>query len=122
MVEIRGVDVYDPTTGAIRSDSTDEIACWFLDTAYSEEAFFVRHAYFAGGDRPYEKLAKTLRAEIDEAAWESLDSTVSRPFERPSAGKIAMKVIGTRFTGAGPMTSPSARQRVIAPGHRESSQ
>jgi adenine-specific DNA-methyltransferase len=93
VVEIRGLDVYDPTTGAIRSDSTDDIACWFLDTAYSEEAFFVRHAYFAGGDRPYENLARTLRAEIDEAAWESLYSTVSRPFERPSTGKIAVKVI-----------------------------
>lgn len=57
-VEIHGLDVYDPTTGAIRSDSTDDIACWFLDSAYNEEAFFVRHAYFAGGDRPYEKAGE----------------------------------------------------------------
>src|SRR5213592_5283322 len=92
-VEIRGVDVYDPTTGEIRSNSTDEIACWFVDTDYNEESFFVRHAYFTGADEPYEKLKRALRAEIDEAAWASLYSTVSRPFERPEAGKIAVKVI-----------------------------
>jgi len=93
VVEVRGVDVYDPTTGEIRSSSTDDIACWFIDTAYDEEAFFVRHAYFTGADEPYERLKRALRAEIDEAAWASLYSTVSRPFERPATGKIAVKVI-----------------------------
>lgn len=92
-VEIRGVDVYDPTTGAIRSSSTDDIACWFIDTAYNDESFFVRHAYFTGADEPYEKLKRALRAEIDEAAWSSLYSTVSRPFDKPESGKIAVKVI-----------------------------
>jgi len=91
--EIKGVDVYDPTTGEIRSSSTDDIACWFIDTDYNEESFFVRHAYFTGSDEPYEKLKKALRAEIDEAAWLSFYSTKSRPFEKPSAGKIAIKVI-----------------------------
>src|SRR5208282_4920803 len=97
-LEIRGVDVYDPTTGQIRSHSTDDIACWFLDTDYNGESFFVRHAYFTGADEPYEKLKKALRAEIDEAAWSSLYSTVSRPFPAPKGngkkpGKIAIKVI-----------------------------
>ncbi len=92
-VEIRGLDVYDPTTGEIRSNSTADIACWFLDTDYNGEAFFVRHAYFAGGDEPYDKLRRALRAEIEESAWASLHSTVSRPFERPSTGRIAVKVI-----------------------------
>ncbi len=92
-VEIAGVDIYDPTTSAVRSDSTDEIACWFIDTAYDGESFFVRHAYFTGADEPYAKLQRALRAEIDEAAWESLYSTVSRPFARPESGKIAIKVI-----------------------------
>jgi len=92
-VEVRGVDVYDPTTGQIRSSSTDDIACWFIDTDYNEESFFVRHAYFLGADEPYEKLKKALRAEIDEAAWSELYSAVSRPFERPGKGKIAVKVI-----------------------------
>jgi len=92
-VEIRGLDVYDPTTGEIRSQDTADIACWFIDTAYNGEAFFVRHAYFTGGDDPYTKLKTTLRAEIDEAAWASLNATVSRPFPRPSTGRIAVKVI-----------------------------
>lgn len=93
VVEIKGVDVYDPTTGQIRSSSADDIACWFIDTDYNEESFFVRHAYFTGADEPYEKLKRALKAEIDEAVWSSLYSTVSRPFDIPENGKIAIKVI-----------------------------
>ena len=93
IVEIKGVDVYDPTTGQIRSASTDDIACWFIDTNYNGESFFVRHAYFTGAEAPYDNLKRTLRAEIDEAAWSSLYSTVSRPFDKPETGKFAVKVI-----------------------------
>jgi adenine-specific DNA-methyltransferase len=93
VVQIKGVDVYDPTTGVIRSSSTDDIACWFLDTNYNEESFFVRHAYFTGAGDPYEKLKRALRAEINEAAWSTLYSTVSRLFDTPATGKIAIKVI-----------------------------
>ena len=93
MVEIKGVDVYDPTTGQIRSASTDDIACWFIDSNYNSESFLVRHAYFTGTEEPYDKLKRTLRAEIDEAAWSSLYSTVSRPFDKPETGKFAVKVI-----------------------------
>jgi adenine-specific DNA-methyltransferase len=92
-VEIRGVDVYDPTTGQVRSSSTDDIACWFVDTSYNEESFFVREAYFTGAGDPYESLRKALRADIDEAAWASLYTAVSRPFAPPETGKIAVKVI-----------------------------
>jgi adenine-specific DNA-methyltransferase len=73
--------------------STDDIACWFIDTNYNGESFFVRHAYFTGADQPYDKLKRALRAEIDEGAWSSLYSTVSRPFDPPATGKIAIKVI-----------------------------
>lgn len=93
VVEIRGVDVYDPTTGEIRSSSTDDIACWFIDTNYNGESFFVRHAYFTGADEPYDKLKRALRAEVDEDAWSQLYSTTSRPFPKPDTGKIAVKVI-----------------------------
>jgi adenine-specific DNA-methyltransferase len=93
IVEIKGVDVYDPTTGQIRSATTDDIACWFIDTDYDGESFFVRHAYFTGADQPYDKLKRALRAEIDEAAWSALYSTISRPFARPASGRIAVKVI-----------------------------
>lgn len=92
-VTIKGVDVYDPTTGEIRSSSTDDIACWFIDTNYNGESFFVRHAYFTGADEPYDKLKRALRAEIDEAAWRALYSTTSYPFDKPQTGKIAVKVI-----------------------------
>ena len=92
-VEVKGVDVYDPTTGQIRSHSTDDIACWFIDTDYNEESFFVRHAYFTGADQPYDKLKRALKAEINEEAWSSLYTTKSRHFDPPTTGKIAVKVI-----------------------------
>jgi adenine-specific DNA-methyltransferase len=93
VVEIRGVDVYDPTTGQVRSSTTDDIACWFVDTDYNEESFFVREAYFTGAGDPYQSLRRALRADIDEAAWASLYRTESRPFPPPGTGKIAVKVI-----------------------------
>ena len=92
-VTIRGVDIYDPTTGEIRSSTTDDIACWFIDTEYNGESFFVRHAYFTGADQPYDKLKRALRADVDEAAWSALYATTSYPFEKPSTGKFAVKVI-----------------------------
>jgi adenine-specific DNA-methyltransferase len=92
-VEIRGVDVYDPSTGEVRSRDTDHIAMWMLDTNYNEESFFVRHCYFTGGNDPYARLKRALRADIDEEAWATLYRTASRPFSRPETGKIAVKVI-----------------------------
>ncbi len=92
-MELKGLDVYDPTTGEIRNSSTDDIACWFIDTAYNGESFFVGHAYFTGAGEPYEKLKRALRAEIGEPAWSSIYSTTSRPFPRPDASRIAVKVI-----------------------------
>jgi adenine-specific DNA-methyltransferase len=95
VVHLKGVDIFDPTTGEVRSSKKveDDIACWFIDTDYDGESFFVRHAYFCGADEPYEKLKKALRAEIDEAEWSKLYSTRSLPFEAPMTGKIAVKVI-----------------------------
>jgi adenine-specific DNA-methyltransferase len=92
-VRVNGVDVFHPSTGEIRSDGPDGIACWFIDTDYNEESFFVRHAYFLGANDPYKALKTTLKAEIDEAAWESLHSDTSRPFPKPASGRIAVKVI-----------------------------
>jgi len=93
VVDIRGVDVYNPTTGEIRSSGTGEIALWMIDTDYDGESFFVRHCYFTGGNDPFSRLKRALKADIDETAWESLYSTRSRPFDRPQTGKIAVKVI-----------------------------
>jgi adenine-specific DNA-methyltransferase len=93
VVELKGVDVYDPTTGEVRSGTTDQVALWMVDSAYNEESFFVRHCYFTGGNDPFRRLKTALKADIDADAWASLYSTVSRPFDRPESGKIAVKVI-----------------------------
>ena len=92
-VKVNGVDVFHPNTGEIRSDSADGIACWFVDTDYNEESFFVRHAYFLGVSDPYKSLRTTLKAEINQEAWETLHSDTSRPFTKPTSGRIAVKVI-----------------------------
>lgn len=92
-VKVNGVDVFDPSTGEVRSDNADGIACWFIDTDYNEESFFVRHAYFLGANDPYSALKTTLKAEINSEAWASLNSDTSRPFDKPKSGRIAVKVI-----------------------------
>jgi len=92
-VKINGVDVFHPSTGEVRSDGAEGIACWFIDTDYNEESFFVRHAYFLGANDPYKSLKTTLKAEIDEDAWATLNSDTSRPFDKPQSGRIAVKVI-----------------------------
>lgn len=92
-VTIHGVDVFKPQTGKVESSGPDDIACWFIDTEYNEESFFVRHAYFLGQNDPYKSLKTTLKAEINEEAWESLHSAVSRPFNKPENSRIAVKVI-----------------------------
>ena len=92
-IKVNGVDVFHPQTGEVRSDGAEGIACWFIDTDYNEESFFVRHAYFLGANDPYSSLKTTLKAEINEEAWETLHSNISRPFDKPADGRIAVKVI-----------------------------
>lgn len=95
VIRLKGVDIFDPTTGEVRSSGRveDDVACWFIDTDYDGDSFFVRHAYFLGGKDPFEKLKTALKAEVDEDAWASLYSTESRPFAKPKSGRIAVKVI-----------------------------
>jgi adenine-specific DNA-methyltransferase len=92
-VKVNGVDVFKPQTGEVISDNADGIACWMVDTDYNEESFFVRHAYFLGSNDPYTALKTTLKAEIDPEAWATLHSDISRPFDKPLNGRIAVKVI-----------------------------
>ena len=92
-VKVNGVDIFKPQTGEVISDSADGIACWFIDTDYNEESFFVRQAYFLGANDPYKSLKTTLKAEINEDAWSTLNSDTSRPFVKPKFGRIAVKVI-----------------------------
>jgi len=95
-VEIKGMDIFDPTTGEVRSSGGSElkndVAAWFIDDDYNEESFFVRQAYFVGQD-PYDALKRALKAEIDETAWGEMNSTISRPFPKPAGGRICVKVI-----------------------------
>ena len=63
-VKVNGVDVFKPQTGEVISHGAEGIACWFIDTDYNEESFFVRHAYFLGANDPYKSLKTALRAEI----------------------------------------------------------
>jgi adenine-specific DNA-methyltransferase len=92
-VKVNGVDVFHPQTGEVRSDGPDGIACWFLDTDYNEESFFVRHAYFLGANEPYGAVKTTLKAEIDQDACAGLHSDTSRPFAKRKSGRVAVKVI-----------------------------
>ena len=92
-VKVNGVDVFHPNTGEVRSDGAEGIACWFIDSDYNGESFFVRHAYFLGANDPYKSLKTTLKAEINEEAWATLNSDTSRPFDKPKSGRIAVKVI-----------------------------
>ena len=93
VIKVKGVDVFKPQTGEVVSDGADGIACWFIDTDYNQESFFVRHAYFLGANDPYSALKTTLKAEIDKEAWATLNSDTSRPFDKPKSGRIAVKVI-----------------------------
>lgn len=93
VVEVLGVDVFDPKTGEVRASGKDDIAAWFIDTDYDETSFFVRHAYFLGANDPYKSLKTALKTEIDKEAWQTLYRDKSRPFSRPSTGRFAVKVI-----------------------------
>jgi adenine-specific DNA-methyltransferase len=92
-VKVNGVDVFKPQTGEVVSGGPEDIACWFIDTDYNGESFFVRHAYFLGANDPYSALKTTLKTEINADAWETLHSDTSRPFDKPATGRIAVKVI-----------------------------
>ena len=116
-VRVLGVDVFDPAKGEVRSDGPEGIACWFVDTDYNEESFFVRHAYFLGANDPYKSLKTTLRAEINQEAWESLHSDVSRPFPRPTRGRIAVKVINHLGDEVMKVMSVGAPPRIVGTRH-----
>lgn len=90
-IEVQGVDMYKG--GQIESGDADDIAVWFIDTDYNYESFFVRHAYFPGANDPYKALKTTLKAEVDQEAWDSLNRVRSRPFARPKEGRVAVKVV-----------------------------
>ncbi len=90
---MKDVNVFHPNTGEVRSDDPEGIACWFIDTDYNEESFFVRHAYFLGVNAPYGSLKTSLKVEVNAEAWATLNSDTSRPFDKPKSERIVVKVI-----------------------------
>jgi len=91
-VKVNCVNVYHPNTGEVRSHGADGIACWCIDTDYNEESVFVRHADFLGASDTNISLTNTLKANISAGARKSLHSDTSRPFDKPSPRRTAVKV------------------------------
>jgi adenine-specific DNA-methyltransferase len=96
-VELRGVDLYDPTTGSTEVVKGDEAAAIFVDHDYDGKSFCVSQALFPGGGaNAWEKLQKALKGSIDEEKFAQLRTTRSLPF-KPGA-RVAVKVIDDRGT------------------------
>ena len=99
IVEIHGLDVYDPTTGASAHSSVDDIAAWFLDTDYDGDAFFVRHAYFTGADDPYDKLCASPEGRHIDEAWATVNTRQSAGrFRRPPRARSPSRSSTTTAT------------------------
>lgn len=96
VVELRGVDIYDPLTGEVHSTPGKDVAAWFLDTDYDGMTFHICQAFFPGDPDAWEKLQRALRAQIDPEAFERMRGTVSFPFKPGEHQRIAVKVIDFR--------------------------
>ena len=97
-VEVLGFDYYDTRTGNIDSGGTDKIAMWMLDTDYDGRSIYARQVFFpmAGDKEGWTRLAKNLKAEIDEELIEAYRGTASLPFEVGDNKRIAIKIIDDR--------------------------
>lgn len=96
IVELRGVDIYDPLTGEVHSERGENVAAWFLDTDYDGKTFKIAQAFFPGDPDAWEKLQRALKAQIDPEAFERMRGTNSFPFTPGEHNRIAVKVIDFR--------------------------
>ncbi len=96
VVELRGVDIYDPISGEVHSTRGEEVAAWLLDTDYDGKTFHICQAFFPGDPDAWEKLQRALKAQIDPEAFEHMRGTVSFPFQPGDYQRIAVKVIDFR--------------------------
>ena len=96
VVELRGVDIYDPLTGEVHSTRGEDVAAWFLDTDYDGRTFHICQAFFPGDPDAWEKLQRALKAQIDPEAFDRMRGTVSFPFQPGEHRRIAVKVIDFR--------------------------
>ncbi len=97
-MEVLGFDYYNTKTGTIESGGTEKIAMWMLDTEYDERSLYPRQVFFpmAGAKDGWARLAKNLRAEIDEELIVAYRGTVSLPFEVGGNRQIAVKIVDDR--------------------------
>jgi adenine-specific DNA-methyltransferase len=97
-VTIHGFDYYNTKTGQVESGSADRIAVWLLDTDYDGRSLYPRQVFFpmAGDNEGWAKLARNLKAEIDEELIEAYWGTVSLPFEAGEHKRIAVKIVDDR--------------------------
>jgi len=97
-VEVLGFDYYNTKTGAIESGGTEKIAVWMLDTDYDGRSLFPQQVFFpmSGEKDGWARLAKNLKAEIDEERIEAYRGTVSLPFDARRNGRIAVKIVDDR--------------------------
>ncbi|MEL7643125.1 MAG: site-specific DNA-methyltransferase, partial [bacterium] len=98
VVSVHGFDYYNTRTGEIESGGSEKIAVWLLDTDYDGRSLFPRQVFFpmAGDNEGWAKLAKNLKAEIDEDLIEAYRGTVSLPFAPGSNMRIAVKIVDDR--------------------------
>jgi adenine-specific DNA-methyltransferase len=97
-ITVHGFDYFNPRTGAIESGDTSRIAMWMLDTDYDGRSLFPRQVFFpmAGAKDGWARLAKNLKAEVDEELVEAYRGTVSLPFERGEYKRGAVKIVDDR--------------------------
>jgi len=98
IVSVHGFDYYNTKTGQVESGSADRIAVWLLDTDYDGRSLYPRQVFFpmAGDNEGWAKLAKNLKAEIDEELIEAYRGTVSLPFAAGEHKRIAVKIVDDR--------------------------
>jgi adenine-specific DNA-methyltransferase len=94
-VELRGLDVFDPTTMETDHRSGDDVPAWFLDTDYNDLSFHVSQAFFPRTSA-WDSLRRALGAEYEESVWEHLAGKISAPFVAGENRKVAVKVIDDR--------------------------
>jgi len=96
IVELLGIDIYDPLTGEVYHSRGEDVAAWFLDTDYDSMTFHICQAFFPGDSKAWQKLQRALKAQIDPDAFEQMRNTKSFPFKAGKHKKIAVKVIDFR--------------------------
>ena len=97
-ISVQGFDYYNTKTGNVESGGSDRIALWMLDPDYDGRSLFPRQVFFpmSGANDGWAKLARHLRAEIDEGRMEAYRGTDSLPFEAGEHGRAAVKIVDDR--------------------------